>query len=244
MNEKQKERMKDGMEEIGFSLTDHQLNQFKDYLELLQEWNQKMNLTAIKDADEILTHHFLDSATCSLYPTYGKCHHMLDLGTGAGFPGIPLKILFPEQSFVLMDSLNKRLVFLEKVKETLGLTSLDLVHARAEEAARQKFYRENFDAVVSRAVASLPVLLEYTIPFLKVDGWFFCQKGPQWKEEIEEAKRAMQVFSVQLEDSLEVKVPFTDLNHQLLVFRKTKATQKTYPRKAGTPSKKPILNSL
>ncbi|RQD72652.1 MAG: 16S rRNA (guanine(527)-N(7))-methyltransferase RsmG [Tindallia sp. MSAO_Bac2] len=238
----QKQRMIQGMEKLNLNLEVNQLIQFEQYLDLLNEWNKKMNLTAIKDPDEMITHHFLDSATCSLHPSYNDCKKILDLGTGAGFPGIPLKILFPEQYFTLMDSLKKRLTFLEVVKQSLNLDNLELIHARAEEGARKNEYREQFDAVVSRAVASLPTLLEYTIPFIKVNGWFFCQKGPLWKEEIEDAKKAMQVLSVKLEDSMEVKVPFTDLNHQLLVFRKTAATQKTYPRKAGTPSKKPIMN--
>jgi len=242
MNENQKQIMVMGMQKLKIPFTEAQLQQFEAYLELLLEWNQKMNLTAIKTPDEIITHHFLDSATCAVHSAYGDCQKILDLGTGAGFPGIPLKILFPSQDFVLMDSLKKRLTFLEVVKESLQLKRLELVHARAEEGARQEVYREQFDAVVSRAVASLPTLLEYTIPFIKVDGWFFCQKGPLWKEEIEDAKKAMQVLSVKLEDSLEIKVPYTELNHQLLVFRKTAATQKTYPRKAGTPGKKPIMN--
>ncbi len=240
MNENQKQMMIQGMQELQIPSTKEKLQKFEIFLDLLMEWNQKMNLTAIKDSDEIITHHFLDSATCSLHSAYGDCQKILDLGTGAGFPGIPLKILFPAQDFVLMDSLKKRLIFLQVVKESLRFDRLELVHARAEEGARNKEYREGFDAVVSRAVAALPVLLEYTVPFLKVDGWFFCQKGPQWKEEMEYAQKAMQVLSVKLEDSMEVKVPFTDLNHQLLVFRKTAATQKAYPRKTGTPSKKPI----
>lgn len=241
MDEKQQQKMIQAMQELKIPFEKHQLHQFDRYLSLLIEWNEKMNLTAIKEPEKILTHHFFDSATCALHGSYADCQRILDLGTGAGLPGIPLKILFPTQDFVLMDSLKKRLSFLEVVKESLQLEKLALVHARAEEAARLKEYREGFDAVVSRAVASLPVLLEYAIPFLKVDGWFFCQKGPQWKEEMEDASKALEVLSVTLEDSMEVKVPFTDLNHQLLVFRKTATTQKIYPRKAGTPTKKPIM---
>ena len=240
MNERQKTRLISGMKQLNISMNASQLEQFEKHLALLLEWNQKMNLTALSDPDEMITHHFLDSATCSLHSAYSKCNKILDLGTGAGFPGIPLKILFPEQEFVLMDSLRKRIDFLEQVKKDLNLEKITMIHARAEDAGREQPFREQFDGIVSRAVATLPVLLEYTIPFLKKDGWFFCQKGPQWQDEVEKAQKAMQVLSVKLEGNAQVHVPFTDLKHQLLVFRKTAVTQKTYPRKAGTPSKKPI----
>lgn len=229
-----------GLVQMGFEPSSRQLDQFVQFYRLLEEWNKKMNLTAITSPEEVVTHHFLDSASCALTPYFNKCDHLLDLGTGAGFPGIPLKILYPEKSFTLMDSLAKRINFLKVVSENLGLDKLDLVHARAEEAARSEVYREVYDGVVSRAVASLPVLLEYTIPFIKKGGWLICQKGPKWREELQEAEQAMKLLFVSLEEVVPVDIPKADLSHHVMVFCKNQKTPEKYPRKAGTPGKKPL----
>jgi len=232
--------LREGLQEMGFQPSALQIDQFIHFYRLLEEWNKKMNLTNIISPEEVVTHHFLDSASCASTPCFNKCDRILDLGTGAGFPGIPLKILYPEKSFTLMDSLAKRINFLKVVSETLGLEKLDLVHARAEEAAREGGYREVFDGVVSRAVASLPVLLEYTVPFIKKGGWLICQKGPKWQEELKEAEQAMKLLSVSLEEVVAVNIPKADLSHHVMVFRKDQRTSKKYPRKAGTPGKKPL----
>jgi len=233
-------RLEDGLKQMGLSVSSHQLDQFGMFFELLLEWNQKMNLTTITDPEKVVTHHFLDSASCALSPGYDQAVELLDVGTGAGFPGVPLKILFPDQAYTLMDSLRKRITFLHHVTGTLELEKTRLIHMRAEDGGRDPQHREIYDAVVSRAVAGLPVLLEYAIPFVKVGGRFFCQKGPQWEEEMKEGQYAMKQLSVELEESLRVRIPFTELQHQLLVFRKTAATPSQYPRKPGTPAKKPL----
>lgn len=232
--------LREGLLEMGFQPSSFQIHQFIHFYRLLEEWNQKMNLTSITSPEEVITHHFLDSASCASTPYFNNCDRLLDLGTGAGFPGIPLKILYPEKTFTLIDSLAKRINFLKVVSESLGLEKLDLVHARAEEAARDAGYREMFDGVVSRAVASLPVLLEYTIPFLKKNGWLICQKGPKWEEELQDAEQAMKLLSVSLVEVVPVNIPKTDLSHHVMVFRKDQTTPKKYPRKAGTPGKKPL----
>lgn len=232
--------LREGLLEMGFQPSSLQIDQFIRFFQLLEEWNKKMNLTSITSPEEVVTHHFLDSASCASTPYFKKCDRLLDLGTGAGFPGIPLKILYPGKTFTLMDSLAKRITFLKAVSESLGLEKLDLVHARAEEAAREVVYREMFDGVVSRAVASLPVLLEYTVPFIKKDGWLICQKGPKWREELQEAEQAMKLLSVSLEEVMLVNIPKADLSHHVMVFRKDQRTSKEYPRKAGTPGKRPL----
>ncbi len=234
------QQLREGLQEMGFHPSHLQINQFVQFYHLLVEWNNKMNLTSITAPEEVVTHHFLDSISCALAAQFQNCTQLLDLGTGAGFPGIPLKILYPKKKFTLMDSLAKRIRFLEVVSQILGLENLELVHARAEEAAKSVKYREVFDGVVSRAVAPLPVLLEYTVPFIETGGWFICQKGPKGQEELQEAQQAMKLLSVTLEEVVPVKIPGTDLKHQVLVFRKEKTTPGKYPRKAGTPGKNPL----
>ncbi len=234
------QQLNQGLVEMGFTPTDRQIRQFIQFYNLLVEWNKKMNLTTLTEPMEVVIHHFLDSASCARTTQYEKCSKIVDLGTGAGFPGIPLSILYPEKHFTLVDSLAKRINFLKVVSETLGLQNVELVHARAEDAARKVEYRESFDGVVSRAVAALPVLLEYTVPFLKVNGWFICQKGPKWQEELKESEGAIKNLSVTLEEVISVVIPNTDLSHQVMVFKKDKETPDKYPRKAGTPGKKPL----
>ncbi|MDW7672279.1 MAG: 16S rRNA (guanine(527)-N(7))-methyltransferase RsmG, partial [Bacillota bacterium] len=229
-----------GLGSMGFSVTESQLNQFTLFYDLLVEWNTRMNLTTLTEPGKVVTHHFLDSATCALSEAFSSMGNVLDIGTGAGFPGIPLKILFPQRQFTLMDSLRKRITFLQQAAVVMGLEKLQLIHARAEEAGKDSDHREQYDGVVSRAVASLPVLLEYAVPFLRVDGFFLCQKGPRWQGEIQESERAMRLLSVSLEESLPVRIPLTDMKHHLLVFRKTASTPSRYPRKPGTPAKKPL----
>lgn len=227
------------MQSINVQIDDAKADKFYRYMELLLEWNEKMNLTAITDPEEMITKHFVDCATILPYVKDSK--KVIDMGTGAGFPGIPLKILKEDCQITLVDSLNKRILFLEKVVKELKLEKVELIHARAEELARNKKYRESYDISVSRAVAPLNVLLEYTVPFVKVGGECICMKGSNVQEEIGQSKKAFEVLGVKIEKVNEFKIPNTDMGRSILEIKKEKTTNKIYPRKAGTPKSKPIL---
>lgn len=229
-----------GLSELKITLTQEQIQQFLTYYEMLIEWNQVMNLTAITDYEEVITKHFLDSVASIKVCDYKKPMKILDLGTGAGFPGIPLKIAFPEQEIVLLDSLNKRVKFLNTVIETLGLTGIRAVHARAEDLARQAEYREQFDLCVSRAVANLSTLSEYCLPYVKVGGRFIPYKSGKIQEEVDEAKKAIEILGGKLETVEKFQLADTDMERSFVVIKKTKTTGKKFPRKAGLPSKEPI----
>ena len=217
-----------------------QIRQLIDYYEMLVEKNKVMNLTAITEPQEVLEKHFLDSISIVKAVDLTKVHTLLDVGTGAGFPGIPLKIFFPELSVTLLDSLNKRVLFLKEVCEKLGLHDITCIHSRAEEAARNPEFREKFDLVTSRAVANLSTLSEYCIPFVKKSGCFISYKAEEVSEEVENAKTAFRILGGQLEKTLSFVLPETDINRNLIVIRKIKDTPKRFPRKAGIPSKTPI----
>lgn len=220
-------------------IDDKKLEQFLNYYDLLIEWNSFMNLTAITDFDEVLEKHFLDSIKMIDYFDISKADKILDLGTGAGFPGIPLKILYPKLNFVLMDSLNKRIKFLNEVILQLGLSNITAIHGRAEEAAKNEKYREQFDFVVSRAVANLSTLSEYCIPFVKVNGMFLSYKSGKIEEELENGKKAIQILGGKCEEIVHFK-----LNHEIertfIPVKKVKPTPKKYPRAGGKPSKEPL----
>ena len=207
---------------------------------MLQEWNQKMNLTAIADSEEIAVKHFLDSLTGVRLVNFSKVESLIDLGTGAGFPGIPLKILFPEMAVTLADSLNKRITFLNNVIEQLELFSISAIHGRAEDLARKPEYREQFDVCASRAVANLATLSEYCIPFVKIGGQFLSYKGPDADREVQEAENAIYRLGGRFKTSDHFTLPPWQDERVLVLIRKEKATPKKYPRQAGTPSKKPI----
>ncbi len=221
------------------TLTDIQLIQFTQYYELLLEWNSFMNLTAITELQEVIDKHFVDSLTIANYITLKK-QTILDLGTGAGFPGIPIKILYPNVEIVLLDSLNKRIKFLNTVIEKLQLQNIRAVHGRAEDLSHQIAYREQFDICTSRAVANLSTLSEYCIPFVKEGGYFISYKTEAAKEEINEAKRAVYVLGGKIEKIEELKLPNTDMGRTLVIIKKIEKTKDKYPRKAGIPSKEPI----
>lgn len=233
------EKFQAGLENLNIVLSERQIEQFLTYYEFLVETNKVMNLTAITDFDEVIEKHFLDSL--SLYQIYdlSKESSVLDLGTGAGFPGIPLKIAFPEMKLVLADSLNKRIKFLQEVIEKLGLEKVEAVHARAEELARNKQYREQFDLCVSRAVANLSSLSEYCIPFVKVDGKFISYKSGEIEEEVNQAKKAISILGGKIIDVY--KFDLYEQKRSFVVIEKKKKTPATYPRKAGTPTKQPLV---
>ena len=234
------DEMKQAASDYGISLSNQQLQQFNRYYELLVEWNEKMNLTAITEAHEVAVKHMIDSLTAYDEKLFQGSVSVIDVGTGAGFPGLPLKIFCPEIRLTLMDSLNKRINFLQTVVDELGLTGVECVHARAEEGARNKAYREQFDLAVSRAVARLPVLCEYCLPFVKRGGHFLALKGMQYQAENEEAAKAIKVMGGSQSGIRSVKLPGLDDVRAVITITKGMPTPKTYPRKAGTPAKNPL----
>ena len=229
-----------GAESFGIQLTKQQVDQFFEYYRLLVQWNEFMNLTAITEMEEVMEKHFVDSLALSKAAEVGNIETLIDVGTGAGFPGIPLKIAYPHLRVVLLDSLNKRVKFLSTVIETLGLTNIQAVHGRAEDAARQKDYREQFDAAVSRAVANMASLSEYCLPFIKVGGVFVPYKSGNIEEELKDAGKAVKTLGGTIRRVEKFQLPDTDIERSLVLIEKTERTDKRYPRKAGLPSKEPI----
>lgn len=221
-------------------LSSKQLEQFEMFYKMLIETNKSMNLTAITDEDEVIEKHFIDSLSCRRVVDMDRIKKCIDVGTGAGFPGIPLKIVYPGIEFVLVDSLNKRVKFLKEVKEALGLDGLEAIHGRAEDLARDKELRAAFDLCVSRAVANLSVLSEYCIPFVRTNGYFVSYKGKKGSEEISNAQNCMNVLGCKIEKVEEFHLEEDEAERLLIKIKKCKGTPKLYPRKAGTPSKSPL----
>lgn len=231
-----KEILSTGFQKLGIDINDEKISLLEKYAEMLTEWNEKMNLTAICDREGIATKHFLDSGTALL--TDKVKGRVIDVGCGAGFPGLVLKILKNDIDLVLLDSLNKRLNFLNAVIDETGLAGVETVHARAEDGARRM--REQFDTAVSRAVANMTVLAELCLPFVKVGGYFLALKGPLADEELSHAKKAIEILGGKVEGIVEADIPFTDLNHKIIVVKKVRHTPMQYPRKAGIAAKSPI----
>ncbi len=233
-----------GLEELSISLSQEQKRQFVTYYEYLIEKNKVMNLTAITEYEEVIVKHFLDSLSIVKAGCFeqnalnGKS--VIDIGTGAGFPGIPLKIAFPQLKITLLDSLNKRVNFLNEVIEMLGLSKVEAVHGRAEDYAKQKEYRECFDFCVSRAVANLSTLSEYCIPFVKEGGYFISYKSGKIDEELSQAGNAVKVLGGKVLDVVKFPLMGTDMDRSFVIIKKTRPTAKKYPRKAGLPSKEPL----
>lgn len=224
--------------EIPFS--SKQQEQFVTYYEMLVEKNKVMNLTAITEFDEVLDKHFLDSIALARYVDLTTSISLIDLGTGAGFPGMPLKIMFPNLKVTLADSLNKRIVFLDEVIGELGLTDIQTVHARAEDLAHNSDYREQYDYCVSRAVANLSSLSEYCLPFVRIGGSFISYKSGEIEEELSAAKKAIFLLGGQFDQVIPFQLEGTDLGRSFVLINKDKKTAKTYPRKSGMPTKKPL----
>lgn len=228
------------LEKIGITLNEQQKQQFDKYYEMLVEWNKVMNLTGITEYDEVNLKHFTDSLTIARTQEMQKVQSVIDIGTGAGFPGIPLKIAFSHLKVVLLDSLNKRIKFLDAVIEELGLENISTIHGRAEDFAKKKEYRECFDLCVSRAVANLATLSEYCLPFVKVEGEFISYKSGDSDEEIRDAEFAVKVLGGKITDVDKFQLPGTDMGRSLVKIKKVKNTAGKYPRKAGLPSKEPL----
>jgi len=249
-------RFESSLSDMGITLEGEAYDRFMQYYELLTEWNKVMNLTAITEYDEVVTKHFVDSLSIvkgmdisetvsqglegSKGPQAKNGLKVIDIGTGAGFPGIPLKIAFPELEITLLDSLNKRIGFLNTVIEELGLKGIEALHGRAEDYAKKGQLRESFDLCVSRAVANLSTLSEYCLPYVRVGGKFIAYKAEKTSEEISAAENAVSELGGRIEKCEEFTLPGTDLYRTLVVIEKIKATPGKYPRKAGTPSKEPL----
>lgn len=234
------EKFKNGLQQLHIALSEKQMEQFLQYYELLVEKNKVMNLTAITEFDEVVEKHFLDSVSLTQQLDLHQPLKVLDLGTGAGFPGIPLKIVFPELEITLMDSLNKRVLFLQDVISSLQLENIEAVHGRAEEAAKNKKYRESFDLCVSRAVANISTLSEYCLPFVKIGGSFISYKSSTIEDELEEGKKGIAILGGKVKDVYKFTLPDSELQRSFVIIEKEKKTPKAYPRKAGTPSKEPL----
>lgn len=228
------------LDALGISLNDVQKEQFDRYYELLIEWNKVMNLTGITDYDEVNLKHFTDSLTIVRSITLEKISTLIDVGTGAGFPGIPIKIAFPHIKVVLLDSLNKRIKFLNEIAAQLELADVTALHGRAEDYAKKEEYREKFDLCVSRAVANLSTLSEYCLPFVKQGGYFVSYKSADSDEEILNSKKAFEILGGKLERTDKFTLPESDMGRALAVIEKVKDTPRKYPRKAGIPSREPL----
>lgn len=232
------ETIKDWCEKNSIKITEKQLSQFETYASLLKEWNEKMNLTAITDDEGIAVKHFIDSISVLKCVDLKRDSSLIDIGTGAGFPGVPIKIMRPDIELTLLDSLNKRLIFLEEVCSKIGIDA-DILHARAEEFGQNPDYREKFDYSVSRAVANLPSLCEYCIPYIKVGGMFISMKGPDGDSEIEAAKNAVSILGCKIAKTDELLLP-DDNRRSIIQITKTKETPKKYPRRGVKINKQPL----
>ena len=228
------------LEAFGIFLTDGQLGQFLRYYEMLVEWNGRMNLTAITEYQDVLKKHFVDSLSLTKVYDLRQNSSIIDVGTGAGFPGLALKIAFPGLKVTLLDSLNKRIQFLDAVIGELGIQGVETVHGRAEDFAKPGKLRESFDLCMSRAVANLSTLSEYCLPFVKKGGLFVAYKSEKAASEIEEAEKAISLLGGRIKERAEFTLPDSDIYRSLFVIEKTKATPGKYPRKAGLPSKEPL----
>lgn len=234
------ELMKTAAEDAGMSLNEVQYERFIKYMRLVQEWNTKINLTAITEDDEFIQKHFIDCIKAFKCEELKKAKTLIDVGTGAGFPGLPIAIMKEDLKVTLLDSLNKRVTFLNLVVRELGLKNVVTIHSRAEDGARDKNLREVFDIATSRAVANMTVLSEFCMPYVKVNGHFLALKGPAIEDELKDSKNAIGTLGGKLVEVKEVSVENTDLRHNLVLVKKVKETPSTYPRKAGMVTKKPL----
>ena len=232
--------LEEGCRELGITLDEMQKKQFTDFYEYLVEKNKVMNLTGITEFQEVLVKHFLDSLACVKAVDMSRIKRIMDIGTGAGFPGVPLKIAFPHLEACLLDSLKKRVNFLEETFQMLKLENITAIHGRAEEYAKNKQYRETYDLCVSRAVSNLATLSEYCLPYVKTGGYFISYKSGTVQEEVEQAQKAVKILGGKIQDVVYFQLPDSEIQRSLVVIEKIKATPGRYPRKAGTPLKEPL----
>lgn len=234
------EIMKKAADDVNMNFDEVTYEKFIKYMRLVQEWNQKVNLTAITEDEEFIKKHFIDCIKVFKSEELKKANTIIDVGTGAGFPGLPIAIMDESKSVTLLDSLNKRVNFLNLVVRELGLKNVKTIHSRAEDGARDKNLRENFDVAVSRAVANMTVLSEFCLPYVKVGGDFIALKGPSIDEELKESKNAIGTLGGKLQNIIELEIENTDLKHNIVIVNKVKECPKSFPRKAGMVTKKPL----
>lgn len=232
--------METAAKDVGLELTKEQYEKFIKYMRLVQEWNEKINLTAITEDNEFIKKHFIDCIKAFKSDAIKNADTLIDVGTGAGFPGLPIAILNPRTKVTLLDSLNKRVNFLNTVVRELDLKNVTTIHSRAEDGARKPELREKFDVATSRAVANMAVLSEFCMPFVKKNGHFVALKGPSIDEELSNGNKAIKTLGGELKNIIEVNVEGTDLKHNIVEILKVGNCPKVYPRKAGTINKKPI----
>lgn len=242
MNTEFSSQFREELNEFGIELSEDQINQFYRYYEMIEEWNEKVNLTAITEMRDVITKHFVDSLSLikAVPDLNERTYSIIDIGTGAGFPGIPLKIAFPQLKVVLLDSLNKRITFLDKVIEELQLSDIKSIHGRAEDYGRDHVSRETYDLCVSRAVANIATLSEYCMPFVCVGGYFISYKSGSIEEELGNGRSAVKKLGGEIEDKVYFRLPNSD-ERTLVKIKKNNPTNKKYPRKAGIPSKEPLV---
>lgn len=232
--------MTEAAKDVDMDLTDKQYEQFIKYMRLVQEWNQKINLTTILEDEEFIKKHFIDSIKAFKSNELKEAKTLIDVGTGAGFPGLPIAIMNENIQVTLLDSLNKKINFLNLVVNELGLKNVKTIHSRAEDGANDKYLREKFDIAVSRAVANMAVLSEFCLPYVKVQGCFIALKGPAVEDELKDCKNALGVLGGKLKEVIKVDIEDTDLKHNIVVVNKIKECPLSYPRKAGSITKKPL----
>jgi len=232
--------LENGFKELNIRINKKSIDELLLFKDMLLEWNKKINLTSITDNQEIFIKHFLDSATCMATGYIRDGFEVVDIGTGAGFPGLVLKILNNKINITLLDSLKKRTNYLENLVTNLGLKNVEIIHGRAEEYGNKEGYREKYDVALSRAVASINVLLEYCLPYIKEGGYFLCQKGPNFKDELKEAEKAIKVLGGKINEIKEFILPGSDIKRNIIVIEKIYKTPAKYPRKAGKPTSNPI----
>lgn len=232
--------MSTALSDVKLPFNEDTYNKFMQYKDMIKDWNEKINLTAIVEDEQIVKKHFIDCIKIFKCSPLKEAKSIIDIGTGAGFPGVPIKIIKNDINVVLLDSLNKRINFLNEVINKIELKNIYTVHGRAEDFSRKIEYREKSDVAVSRAVANLAVLSELCIPYVKVGGYFVAMKGPSVEEEIIEGKNAVSILGGKIDDIIKIEIEDSDLNHNLVVIKKVKETPKIYPRKAGTAVKKPL----
>lgn len=228
------------LEQLNITYNEETIEKYRKYMDGIIEWNEKINLTSITDRDEFIVKHYIDSIMCVPCKEFQNAKKIIDVGTGGGFPGIPLAIAAPDKEFVLMDSLNKRIKIINMLCAEIGINNVTAIHARAEELARNKNYRESYDLCVSRAVANLSTLSEYCLPFIKKGGYFLSYKGPDSKKEIIDARNAINILGGKIQRDEKATLENFNLEHKIIYIEKVKQTPAKYPRKAGTPSKEPL----
>lgn len=233
--------MKKASDDVNMEFNEAKYDKFIKYMRLVQEWNEKINLTAITEDDEFIKKHFIDCIKAFKSEEIKNANTLIDVGTGAGFPGVPIAIMRDDLEVTLLDSLNKRINFLNEVIKSLDLKDIKTIHSRAEDAAHMKEYREKYDVSISRAVAQLNVLVEYLLPFVKVGGRCICMKGSNAEEEIKNAKNAIKELGGEIEEVKKFNLPGTDMERNIIVIKKINNCKNKYPRKAGTPLKEPII---